>query len=261
MRAGFLICIALLLTAGGAAISHSGKLSFAQPANQARALADTNSSSAKLEPTIEQAAIQVEEIVNKSNLPLRLVGTIVRPDSKISLATVRFLGVDRRENYFEDSSIDALAVVERVERERLIFRNKATGRLEYIRIGAFDPKLAATSSLIDDASSNDKELHVERKAVDHALENLAQVINDASAVPVTSPNGAIIGFRLAYIKSGSIYEKLGLKQGDVLLAVNGTTLNSPSTALDLYEQLRNSSLINLRIERNSRQIGLTYLIR
>ena len=45
------------------------------------------------------------------------------------------------------------------------------------------------------------------------------------------------GFLVRQIKPGSIYEKLGLRVGDVIRKVNGRNINSVDEALRLYQQL------------------------
>ena len=63
---------------------------------------------------------------------------------------------------------------------------------------------------------------VDRGEVDHSIENLSTVVTQMRAVPYLK-DGKSLGFRVFNIRSGSLFERMGLKNGDVIQAVNGTT--------------------------------------
>ena len=67
--------------------------------------------------------------------------------------------------------------------------------------------------------------------------------------------------RLFAIRRDSLYEKLGLKNGDILTAVNENNLSDPSQALKIFEQLKNERSINVKLERNGENKDLHYAIR
>jgi general secretion pathway protein C len=93
-----------------------------------------------------------------------------------------------------------------------------------------------------------------------ALANLPQLLSQARAVPYFR-NGQSIGMRLFAIRTGSMYEKLGLKNGDIVLAVNDNSLSDPAQALKLFEQLKSEHSINVKLERNSQVMDMHYSIR
>ena len=93
-----------------------------------------------------------------------------------------------------------------------------------------------------------------------ALSNLPLLLSQARAVPYFR-NGQSIGMRLFAIRSGSMYEKLGLKNGDIITAVNDSSLNDPAQALKLFEQLKSERSITVKAERNGEQKVLQYSIR
>ncbi len=75
-------------------------------------------------------------------------------------------------------------------------------------------------------------------------------------------NGRLDGFIIADIQKGSIFEKLGIRQNDVLKSVNGESIDSPAKAMELYQALRsNAAQINLQLERDGRVENLTYTIK
>lgn len=94
-----------------------------------------------------------------------------------------------------------------------------------------------------------QEIRISKKELNKDLENLPSVLKDARAVPYIEPGagGSIGGFKLVSIKPGSIYEKLGLKQGDVIKGVNGNRLNSPQKAMELYQHLKKGGQVEIQL--------------
>jgi general secretion pathway protein C len=148
----------------------------------------------------------------------------------------------------------------KIERDRLTIENAKSGKLEYLKLAAYDSKRAVSKQAME-APGRDKEFQVERSLVDQTLRNLQKFLNDARAVPVTGPGGAVTGFKLEWIAPGSLYEKLGLKEGDTLSEVNGIKLDGIPKAVEIFQQFKNSSMIRLNIDRNGKPLDLTYLVR
>ncbi|MFN8389560.1 MAG: type II secretion system protein N [Bdellovibrionota bacterium] len=110
------------------------------------------------------------------------------------------------------------------------------------------------------ASDGQTEFSVAEDELSAALANLPQLLSQARAVPYFR-NGQSIGMRLFAIRTGSMYEKLGLKNGDIVLAVNDNSLSDPAQALKLFEQLKSERSINVKLERNSQSMDMHYSIR
>jgi len=69
------------------------------------------------------------------------------------------------------------------------------------------------------------------------------------------------GFLVREIQAGSIYEKLGLKVGDVINAVNGQPVNTVEDVMKIYQTLSgasNAAQINLDIRRAGKNESLQY---
>jgi len=63
------------------------------------------------------------------------------------------------------------------------------------------------------------------------------------------------------VRPGSLYRAIGIRSGDVITSVNGTKIDSPNKALELFEQLKNSSNISVEIERRGQPKTLGYSIK
>jgi len=101
---------------------------------------------------------------------------------------------------------------------------------------------------------------VDGAELDKALANLPLLLTQARAVPFFK-EGRAVGLRLFAIKTGSLFEKIGLQNGDVLKAVNGNSLADLSQALQLFQKLKDERSITLTMERNMVEKEFKYEIR
>lgn len=101
---------------------------------------------------------------------------------------------------------------------------------------------------------------VDRREVEHAVANLNEVITQARAVPVMT-DGKASGFKLFAIRKGSIFDKIGLSDGDVVQKVNDTELSDPSKAVGLLEEIQSMDQIRVNFVRGGKPRSNTYTIR
>jgi type II secretion system protein C len=99
-----------------------------------------------------------------------------------------------------------------------------------------------------------------RATVDRNLANMASLFSQIRATP-NLRNGSSNGFRLSEIQPGSIFEQIGLQDGDVITGAQGEQVTDPIQAMVMLNSLRNSSAISLSVIRNGSPIRLFYSIR
>lgn len=191
----------------------------------------------------------------KAATPLALMGTFV-----VEGETPQAIIEDQRKKIQDVFEIDALVFGE----AKLL--SIGTDRVEIERDGQRETLLlddlatSGRSSGGDSGSVGSDEIVVDEAELDRALENLPLLLTQARAVPYFA-DGQAVGLRLFAIKSGSLYEKIGLRNGDVLKSVNGNSLADMSQAMQLFERLKTERSISLTIERNREQKELRYQIR
>ncbi|MBI2711865.1 MAG: PDZ domain-containing protein [Bdellovibrio sp.] len=71
-------------------------------------------------------------------------------------------------------------------------------------------------------------------------------------------NGVPAGYKLFQIVPGSIYEKLGLVNGDVIAGVNGSPITDPGKAFEMISELKTSSHLELQVKRDGKPQTYTY---
>ena len=122
------------------------------------------------------------------------------------------------------------------------------------------PAPLPTGSIVAPAPVNPARTVLDRRDVEQAMGDLPKLLSQARAVPYVV-NGAMNGFRLDYVAPSSFYEKIGLKQGDVLQQVNGVDIRDPGTMLTLFQQLRNERAVKLDVLRSNQRTTMNFDIR
>lgn len=203
-----------------------------------------------------------------SQLPLTLIGTLVHSNPAKSIAAIEVKGKNQVISYSPGKEIENMAAILKVERQKVIFRNLNSNRLEYIEMKK-DQKLAFGGGKPTVPGTTGKEVQkigennftLKRADLLKYTNDLSSILMQARAVPNREPGtGNINGFRLLDMQPGSIYEQLGLQRMDVIKAVNGTPVDSPAKAMELYQTLKNDPKVSIQIERNGKSEALNYNI-
>jgi general secretion pathway protein C len=197
-----------------------------------------------------------------SSLPLTLVGTLVHSNPEKSIAAIDVKSKNQVLSYSPKKEIEGMAVVERVERMKVILRNLNTQRLEYIEIRD-DQKVSFGTSRPTGASGivnkiSENEFSISRQNLNSQLSNFNELIRQAKALPEKDASGNIYGFRITQIEPGSIYEQLGISNGCIITGVNGNAVTSANQAMELYTNLRTAPRIELQTECDGRRQNKTY---
>ncbi len=196
---------------------------------------------------------------------LRLIGTIVGPQ-KYSYAVFTD-GTERQEIVRTGMPVLGDGKLSRVDRNKAFVQRD--GRLMEIplidvaRIEEVNPSRAAAGGPVtaDFVRSIGRGSYiVDQKTIFHALENPNQLMTDARLQPNVI-SGKQEGFVLREVRSGGIYQSLGLQNGDVLLRINNYDISSPDSALQAFTALRGMDRVSLDIVRNNAKMTMTYQIR
>ena len=101
---------------------------------------------------------------------------------------------------------------------------------------------------------------VDETELDSALANLPMLLTQARAVPYFK-DGKSVGLRLFAIRRGSLFEKIGLQNGDILKEINGNSLSDITQAVKLFEKLKEQRDVAVTLERQREEQTYRYLIR
>ncbi len=101
---------------------------------------------------------------------------------------------------------------------------------------------------------------VDQREMLASTENMNQILTQARALPYTE-QGKTVGFRISEIVPGSLYEKIGLQNGDVIQRVNAQEVDDPAKFFQLYQGLKTERNISIDLLRGGQRQTLNYEIR
>jgi len=84
-----------------------------------------------------------------------------------------------------------------------------------------------------------------------------QSLADVVAVSAVREDGNLLGYRVSPGKDREQFEQLGFKPGDLVVAVNGITLDNPTNTMILYNNMRNASEAVFELRRDSQPLTLS----
>lgn len=98
---------------------------------------------------------------------------------------------------------------------------------------------------------------ISKAVADNARANLNSLLQTARMIPQVN-NGKTVGFKLVELNKGSLLEKIGLRVGDLIVAINQVKLDSPEKALQIFQQVREANNITLGLMRNGKPETFEY---
>ncbi len=105
----------------------------------------------------------------------------------------------------------------------------------------------------------DNRYKIPKDTLDHTVANLSQTLTEIRAIP-NIQNGKTNGFALSEIEPGSVFDEMGLEEGDILHSINGQPMTDPAMAMQMMSQLRNATQISIQVLRDGHPTTLTYQI-
>lgn len=217
-----------------------------------------------------------EEADRKSNLPIKLVNTIVLQDSVKSLASVSIRSNSKLENFRVGDKISSLASVGRIGRQKLIIKNLSTGDCEAIE-GDLDNKInpkggnitVLTPSAsreykkqvkkVDGIETDGVNFTIKKEFLQEKLKDVNSLLTQARGVKIDNPDGSL-SFKIVDIEPGSIYDYLGIQNGDVIKGIDGEPIRSLNEVMKLFGNVANLKKMNLTIGRDGEDTARAYNI-
>ena len=215
--------------------------------------------------------------ITKSDLPVKLVGTIYGGDPYSGIALVENSQKRTINSFMVNDTLLKDVTVKEIHQERIIVDH--SGHLEYIEVvqqglsRSRRKKKTAVSSgdqvapiATEPPPSSYKEDGFERKEREINMTqayrskllttDFTKVLQDAKATP-NMVNGELQGFKLDRIRKDSIWEKSGFQNDDIITEVNGVPLTDTAQAIRLLQSLRNETEIDVRGTRGGAPLKFT----
>jgi general secretion pathway protein C len=214
------------------------------------------------------------EVVERIDLHLQLIGVSTSTAGKPPFAIISNQVGDQNVYRLGEMIPDAGKMIE-VDKDRVIIdhngrkvalllpKNEMPGPVE-----AAQPIEAPSDETADADDENydpnvedlgDNHYKIPRDSLDHSVGNLSQLLTQIRAIP-NIQNGKTNGFALSEIEPGSIFDEMGLQEGDVLRSINGQPMTDPAQAMQMMSAMRNATMVTIQVLRDGEPTTLTYQI-
>jgi type II secretion system protein C len=132
-------------------------------------------------------------------------------------------------------------------------------KLQRLRAGAPGAAAGDDDNSDDDSSDDNSKIElkklgpgkfeVSRAEVQQTMENPAQFFSQMRALP-HFVNGKTDGFSISQVQPGSVFQQIGLQDGDLLTSIQGQPVTNPMQAMGLIQAVKTASAIDLTVNRN-----------
>ena len=201
----------------------------------------------------EKIQINVDEL-EVTKLGLTLLGT-VSGAGEFDFAVIEEENKKKQGLFREGDAVAAATIIIRIMRGIVVLR--VDGRDEILKMEEGDQRsdVRGRRSEVRDIKNIIK---VKKTDIDNAFNNMGEMLARVRIRPYFS-SGKSDGFIISRIKPGSIFQKMGMQNGDIIQGVDNQPIKSPDDMLKLYNGLKSGSAITLNIKRKERTQNLEYV--
>lgn len=201
-----------------------------------------------------------------TTLNLKLIGTIMTDSGSGRFAVIEDSGKKQKLYALNDEPVPGASIVQ-IGRFSVLINN--SGRTESLtmefkkdfpkgktgRGRRKSSKRSAMNSGVMKVGSG--KMVMDKRYLEKQLADMNSLMTQVRVVPQKAEDGRMEGFKLFQINRGSVYDKIGLKNNDVIQRVNGQPLDSVESGLDLFYALKNETQFTVDIMRNKSKQTLT----
>jgi general secretion pathway protein C len=230
------------------------------PLNQYRVIEERNlfGLPEKAPEPVKEAEI---ETLEPTSLKLALLGTAAgHPESAV--AVIREIDKNREGLFREGDSVQD-AIVRKILRGRVILRvgdkdeiltmEESSSKKDREREKAAGPP--GPRALMEGEEGT---ITLSRSELDSSLQNVNTLLSQVRIRPHFK-DGRADGLAIHQIKQGSIFSRLGLRNGDIVQGIDDRRIQSPADIISVYKRLESGSPISLTINRRGQQKTLNYV--
>jgi general secretion pathway protein C len=204
------------------------------------------------EKTEEMGAEQIAAL-KPTSLNIVLLGTVYGPE-RVAFAVMEEKSKKKQGLYQTGDKVQG-ALIKKVLRGKVILEVK--GKDEILEMKQAKTGKRGYRGTGTGSSNDGYTITVGRDELQKSLGNINSLLTQVRIRPLIK-NGKPDGLILSHVKPGSIFAKLGLKNGDVVKKIDNKVIKSPDDAFAFYNQLKSGAALSLEIGRGSDTKTLNY---
>lgn len=214
-----------------------------------------------------------EEAQQASNLPIKLVNTVVLQDSVKSIASVQVRNDRDLLEIRQGDKISDMAEVFKITRLSILIRDIKTGACESVSsekgfargaspisvMSASDGKAYRASKKMTGIENVGNKFQIKKTLLDDKMKDLQAILTQARGIPIQNSDGTM-AFKVVEIDPGGIFPYLGIQDGDIITSINGKPIYSLNEVMNLFGRIRNLDQLSLGIKREGTDSTQDYSI-
>lgn len=203
----------------------------------------------------EIVSLKIENI-KPTSLRLKLWGTVADEEhlGAKAYAVIEEEGKGQQHLFREGDQIQR-ATIKSILRRKVVLN--VDGREEMLEMEQMRDDSRSPKAPRSTPPKSSTSIRLKRSQMDDAVKNVNQLLQQVRILPHFQ-NGKPDGLSLTKIKPNSIFAKMGLRNGDVIVGVDEQQIETVDDALDFYERLKSSDHVRLQIKRQGRHKTIEY---
>ncbi len=225
------------------------------PLDYYRAISKRNIFGSEQQPAGEIGEEEIEAL-QPTSLKVALLGTVAG-DQQGAVAIIEDIPKKKQDLYRVGDSVQG-AVLKKILRGKVILR--INDRDEILTIEETTASRAEKQDVGSKPIRKGSTIAVDRVDLDQSITDLHQLLSQARIRPHFR-DGRADGLAVTNIRPGSFFERLGLRNGDIVQGIDGRTISSPDDVWEVYNRLKSGSRVEVQITRDGEQRIINYTFR
>ncbi|BBO72820.1 general secretion pathway protein GspC [Desulfosarcina widdelii] len=223
-----------------------------------RDLFDTRADAAPAARKVDTSTLE------ETKLNLKLWGTVIGGDDG-EYAVIEDVK-SREQNLYRVGDAVQTATVKGIFREKVVL--SVNGQDEILQMEEFESGkrtfkpggLPARGPVAGTGATRAQRISLRRSYLEQSMQDMASLMTQVKIQPHME-DGVPAGLALSSIKPNSIFRRMGLRNGDVIVGVDGSEISTVDDALKMVDSLKSSSNLSLQLKRRGREKNIEYRIR
>lgn len=206
----------------------------------------------------EKKQMALEQIPLAENLKhFLLIGTIIKSDAE-NIAIIEDKKKRQQQMYVRGDQLEG-ATIKQILRNNVVVNDGNEDKMLSIDYQLRQRMQKATATVEDEVASDwpQQTFSLDKQYVQTAMSDMNALLQSARIRPFIR-NGKPQGFELSRIRKDSLFDRLHLHDGDILLGTEGMDITNPQQILNLSKELKNKDAVKLRLNRKGRDMLFEY---
>jgi general secretion pathway protein C len=203
----------------------------------------------------ESSGEELEEL-EPTSLKIALLGTVVGGQQD-GFAVIEEVAKRKQGLYRVGDSVEG-ATVRRILRGKVILR--VNDKDEVLAMKEETASRGEPQYPSGPSAEKESTVVVKRTEVDESLKNVHQLLSQVRIRPHFT-DGVADGLAVSNIKPGSLFARMGLRNGDIVQGLNGRNIQTPDDVMEVYQRLKSGSRITVQVMRDGEEKIINYQIR